>query len=101
MDDDSVKAWSEQVSIPTYQIGAPNKNPMFLEKRIYQGSSGAVYPHPVIDQVFNENGWICNRVMNSVSKMRLPTNNYNIRIGIETGTKYFYPHITWINTAGL
>src|SRR6476659_2752856 len=54
MQDDSVKAWSEPVSIPTYRIGAPNKNPMFLEKRIYQGSSGAVYPHPVIDQVFDE-----------------------------------------------
>jgi tetratricopeptide (TPR) repeat protein len=54
MHDDTVNAWSEQVRIPTYRIGAPNKNPMFLEKRIYQGSSGAVYPHPVIDQVFDE-----------------------------------------------
>src|SRR5215203_3371880 len=54
MQDNSVKAWSEPVSIPTYRIGAPNKNPMFLEKRIYQGSSGAVYPHPVIDRVFDE-----------------------------------------------
>src|SRR5215207_143856 len=54
MNDTSVNAWSEQVRIPTYRIGAPNKNPMFLEKRIYQGSSGAVYPHPVIDQVFDE-----------------------------------------------
>lgn len=54
MQDNSVNAWSEQVSIPTYRIGTPNKNPMFLEKRIYQGSSGAVYPHPVIDQVFDE-----------------------------------------------
>src|SRR5215211_6877695 len=54
MQADYVNAWSERVSIPTYRIGAPNKNPMFLEKRIYQGSSGAVYPHPVIDQVFDE-----------------------------------------------
>jgi len=54
MQDNSVNAWSEQVSIPTYRIGTPNKNPMFLEKRIYQGSSGAVYPHPVIDQVSDE-----------------------------------------------
>ncbi len=51
---DEVKAWSEIVKIPTYKIGAPNKNPMFLEKRVYQGSSGAVYPHPVIDRVFDE-----------------------------------------------
>src|SRR6266487_4481689 len=54
MTDEGVKAWSELIVIPTYRIGAPNKNPMFLEKRVYQGSSGAVYPHPVIDQVFDE-----------------------------------------------
>jgi tetratricopeptide (TPR) repeat protein len=51
---DLVKAWPEKVKIPTYKIAAPDKNPMFLEKRVYQGSSGAVYPHPVIDRVFDE-----------------------------------------------
>ena len=51
---DVVKAWAETVKIPTYKIGEPDKNPMFLEKRVYQGSSGVVYPHPVIDRVFDE-----------------------------------------------
>lgn len=51
---DIVTAWAAQVSIPTYKIGLPDKNPMFLEKRVYQGSSGAVYPHAVIDRVFDE-----------------------------------------------
>jgi tetratricopeptide (TPR) repeat protein len=50
----TVKIWEEQVTIPTYGIGLPDKNPMFLEKRVYQGSSGAVYPHPVIDRVADE-----------------------------------------------
>ncbi|MGN6299258.1 MAG: hypothetical protein ACTHM7_20865 [Ginsengibacter sp.] len=27
---------------------------MFLEKRIYQGSSGVVYPHPVIEKIYDE-----------------------------------------------
>ncbi len=54
MQSDSVKCWSEQVTIPTYHIGEPDKNPMFLEKRVYQGSSGVVYPYPVIDRVFDE-----------------------------------------------
>ena len=45
------KAWVEKISIPTYPIGRPEKNPMFLEKRVYQGSSGVVYPHPVIEQI--------------------------------------------------
>ncbi|MCX6080815.1 MAG: DUF5107 domain-containing protein [Chloroflexi bacterium] len=49
-----VQVWAEIVKIPTYKIGQPDKNPMFLEKRVYQGSSGAVYPHPVIDRVFDE-----------------------------------------------
>jgi tetratricopeptide (TPR) repeat protein len=49
-----VKAWEEIIKIPTYKIGAPDKNPMFLEKRVYQGSSGVVYPHPVIDKVYDE-----------------------------------------------
>lgn len=46
-----VKVWSEKISIPTYPIGQPEKNPMFLEKRVYQGSSGVVYPHPVIETI--------------------------------------------------
>jgi tetratricopeptide (TPR) repeat protein len=49
-----VRAWEELVKIPTYKIGEPDKNPMFLEKRVYQGSSGVVYPHPVIDKVYDE-----------------------------------------------
>jgi tetratricopeptide (TPR) repeat protein len=54
MADASVNAWAERITIPTYRLGAPDKNPMFLEKRVYQGSSGVVYPHPVIDRVFDE-----------------------------------------------
>ncbi len=42
-----VKVTNRRVSIPTYEIGQYDKNPMFLEKRVYQGSSGRVYPHPV------------------------------------------------------
>jgi tetratricopeptide (TPR) repeat protein len=49
-----VKAWKEVVTIPTYGIGEPEKNPVFLEKRVYQGSSGAVYPHPVIEKILDE-----------------------------------------------
>ena len=49
-----VKAWVEKISIPTYEVGKPEKNPMFLEKRVYQGSSGVVYPHPVIESISNE-----------------------------------------------
>ena len=46
-----VNVWEEIVVIPTYEAGEPDKNPLFLEKRVYQGSSGKVYPHPVIDKI--------------------------------------------------
>ena len=46
-----VKLFEEEMEIPTYEIGPPDPNPMFLEKRVYQGSSGKVYPWPVIDEV--------------------------------------------------
>ena len=49
-----VKAWKETVVIPTYEVGAPEKNPIFLEKRVYQGSSGVVYPYQVIESMADE-----------------------------------------------
>ncbi|HBE78992.1 MAG TPA: DUF5107 domain-containing protein [Firmicutes bacterium] len=49
-----VKMWEQNVVIPTYPVGEPDKNPMFLEKRVYQGSSGKVYPFPVIDRIMDE-----------------------------------------------
>lgn len=48
------KAWQEDVVIPTYEIGKPEKNPVFIEKRVYQGSSGSVYPYPVIEKISDE-----------------------------------------------
>jgi tetratricopeptide (TPR) repeat protein len=50
----TVRIWAEDVVIPTYLVGDPNRNPMFLEKRVYQGSSGRVYPYPVIDHICDE-----------------------------------------------
>jgi tetratricopeptide (TPR) repeat protein len=46
-----VKVWEERVMLPTYEIGEEEKNPMFFEKRVYQGSSGAVYPYPVVEKI--------------------------------------------------
>ncbi|MBX3435648.1 MAG: DUF5107 domain-containing protein [Pirellulales bacterium] len=50
----AARAWRESVDILTYEVGAPDPNPCFLEKRVYQGSSGAVYPFPVVESVANE-----------------------------------------------
>lgn len=45
---------TEKITIPTYKIGAPEKSPLFIEKRAYQGSSGKVYPLPVTEKIFDE-----------------------------------------------
>ncbi|MBO4612501.1 MAG: DUF5107 domain-containing protein [Bacteroidaceae bacterium] len=45
------KVWREDIVIPTYEVGPEEKNPIFLEKRVYQGSSGVVYPYPVIESI--------------------------------------------------
>lgn len=45
--------WQEKTVIPTYEIGAAEKNPIFLEKRVYQGSSGKVYPYPTVEKISN------------------------------------------------
>ena len=47
----AVKAWTEPVSIPTFAPLAPDRNPMFIEKRVYQGSSGRIYPLPFCDRI--------------------------------------------------
>jgi len=52
--DGTAVVWDQELIIPTYPAGEPDHNPMFLEKRVYQGSSGAVYPFAVIDRVSDQ-----------------------------------------------
>ncbi len=46
-----VRAWESSLTLPTYLPAPPDKNPMFLAKRVYQGSSGRVYPLPFTDRI--------------------------------------------------
>jgi len=48
---DEVEVRIEEMVIPTYMPAPPDKNPMFLENRVYQGSSGKVYPLPFTDRI--------------------------------------------------
>ncbi|MHC1764420.1 MAG: DUF5107 domain-containing protein [Verrucomicrobiia bacterium] len=50
----SVRVWTDTVVLPTYLPAPPDKNPMFLEKRVYQGSSGRVYPLSFTDRIAEE-----------------------------------------------
>lgn len=51
---EETKVWEETVIIPTYEAGEPDKNPIFLDKRVYQGSSGKIYPYPTIEKISDE-----------------------------------------------
>ncbi|MCC8152007.1 MAG: DUF5107 domain-containing protein [Lachnospiraceae bacterium] len=50
----TVNVWEETVTIPTYQAGQPEKYPLFIEKRAYQGSSGKIYPLPVTEKISDD-----------------------------------------------
>ena len=46
----AAKIWEETVLLPTYPAAEPEKYPLFIEKRAYQGSTGKVYPLPVTEK---------------------------------------------------
>ncbi|MGN6368594.1 MAG: DUF5107 domain-containing protein [Phycisphaerae bacterium] len=91
-----VKAWSEAVVIPTYLPMAADKNPMYLEKRVYQGSSGCVYPLPIVDRISDEKvmkRWEAVHIENEfVRLMILPEIGGRIHVGMDktNGYDFFY-----------
>lgn len=50
----STKVWEESVLLPTYKAADPEKSPLFIENRAYQGSSGRVYPLPVTEKISDD-----------------------------------------------
>ena len=48
---DAVAAWSEPVEIDSYLPDAPDAYPAYLDSRVYQGSSGRVYPLPFHERI--------------------------------------------------
>jgi tetratricopeptide (TPR) repeat protein len=51
---DPVRGWADPVTIATYELAEPDRYPAFLSKRVYQGSSGQVYPLPLYEAVADE-----------------------------------------------
>ena len=92
----NVRAWIEPVVLPTYEPAAPDRNPMFLEKRVYQGSSGRVYPLPYYDRIAERptpRRWQAIHLENEyVYVMILPELGGRIHIGRDktNGYDFFY-----------
>jgi tetratricopeptide (TPR) repeat protein len=89
-----VRAWHDLVVIPTYPEQPPERSPMFLEKRVYQGSSGRVYPNPVTDRVSDEKvdrAWQAVHLENEyVRLMILPEIGGRIHIGQDASNGYHF-----------
>ena len=49
-----VAAWSQPLIIDSYLPAEPDNYPAFLESRVYQGSSGKVYPLPFHERIAQE-----------------------------------------------
>ncbi|MDN3241477.1 DUF5107 domain-containing protein [Glycomyces tritici] len=94
--DRPVKAWREPVAIDSYAPAAPDRYPAYLDQRVYQGSSGAVYPLPFIDAVAREKAprdWDAIHLENEyVRLMILPELGGRIHIGFDKtrGHDFFY-----------
>jgi tetratricopeptide (TPR) repeat protein len=91
-----VQVRHELVDIPTYEPMAPDKHPMFLDKRVYQGSSGKVYPLPVYNSIANSptsRKWKAIHIENEfIQIMVLPEIGGRIHIGFDktNGYDFFY-----------
>lgn len=46
-----VRIWEEMLTLPTYQIKAADKNPMFYVPDAYQGAKRVLYPYPLMDNL--------------------------------------------------
>jgi tetratricopeptide (TPR) repeat protein len=91
-----VKVWEECVTMRTYTPARPDPNPLFLEKRVYQGSSGRVYPLPVIDYIKTEpreQAWKAVHLENEFLRiMVMPEIGGRVHIGLDkrNGYDFFY-----------
>jgi tetratricopeptide (TPR) repeat protein len=91
-----VQVFHDEVVLPTYAPAAPDRNPMFLEKRVYQGSSGKVYPLPFIDRIAEKpepRAWKAIHLENAfIRVMILPELGGRIHVGEDktNGYDFFY-----------
>jgi tetratricopeptide (TPR) repeat protein len=92
----AVKLWSEPVTMATYAPAPAEPLPMFLENRVYQGSSGKVYPLPVVERIASDptdREWQAVHLENEYLRvMVLPEIGGRIHVGYDktNGYDFFY-----------
>jgi tetratricopeptide (TPR) repeat protein len=93
---EEVRCTEELIVLPTYPVQEPDLNPMFFENRIYQGSSGRVYPNAFTDRVSLDKQDVTYRAIflenEYVQLMILPEIGGRIHTGLDktNGYDFFY-----------
>lgn len=92
LDAGGVACWSEPLSIDTYEPAEPDRYPLFLDRRVYQGSSGKVYPIPFTDRISRDKTpkmWQAIHIENAwVRLVLLPELGGRIHIGYDKTRNY-------------
>jgi len=87
-----VACWQDEVPIATYEPAAPDRFPVFFDRRVYQGSDGRVYPLPFVDRIAAEpvvRPWTAIHLENRwVRLMLLPEIGGRIHIGYDKTRDY-------------
>jgi len=91
-----VAVWSAPVTLPTYLPETPDRYPAYLDQRVYQGSSGKVFPLPFIDRISEEctdHEWVGLHLDNDYLRLLvLPELGGRIHLAIDkrTGCSLFF-----------
>jgi tetratricopeptide (TPR) repeat protein len=79
----SVKLTEEAMVIPTYELGAPEPNPIFYTQESYQGAQKRVYPYPLLDNLTH------GRTNRSYKALKLENNFIQITVLPDLGGRLF------------
>lgn len=85
-------AWAAPVTIPTYLPEAPSRYPAYLDRRVYQGSSGRVFPLPFHDRIQEaraDRRWLGLHLENAYLRLLiLPELGGRIQLAVDKRTGY-------------
>lgn len=92
----AVAAWREPVVVDTYLPDPPDRYPAYLDRRVYQGSSGRIYPLPFHERISPTKAphrWDAIHLENEyVRLMVMPELGGRIQVGLDrtNGYDFFY-----------
>lgn len=90
--DRPVAVWSAPLVLPTYLPESPDRYPAYLDRRVYQGSSGRVFPLPFHDRISEtpaDHAWVGLHLENDYVRLTvLPELGGRIHFAVDRRTGY-------------